>query len=153
VPVESGLSLGAFTLDPDRRLLRGDLGEAQLSPISTRFLKCLADAHGRTVSRSDLIAELWAGNRFVGEQALNRVASETRRAASSAGSASLIETVQKSGYRLSGAGGSPDDVESVGTRRRIPLWSIALFVFVIVVASLSWLIDSAMGLIWLATAN
>ena len=71
------ISIGDFALDIQHRQLRGDLGEVPLSPLSVRFLRYLAARPGHTISRSELIDELWDGNYLVGEQALNRLASET----------------------------------------------------------------------------
>jgi DNA-binding winged helix-turn-helix (wHTH) protein len=46
------------------------------------------------VSRDVLIDRLWSGNRLVGDPALNRLASEVRRAGGGAGGEALLfETV------------------------------------------------------------
>jgi hypothetical protein len=100
------------------------------------------------VTRAELIETLWSGNYLVGEQALNRVVSETRRAAKSVAAAPLIETVQKTGYRVSGLDPQP------GSRARFA-WPttarlvIALAIFVVVMAAISVVIDNAMGLVWM----
>ena len=87
-----------------------------------------------------------AGNYLVGEPALNRLVSETRRAARDICDTPLIETVQKNGYRLVTAAG-PVPAASV---RPFPLWAwFALLAGGIVVLVLIYLsIDASMGLIW-----
>jgi DNA-binding winged helix-turn-helix (wHTH) protein len=144
------IPLGSYTLDEETKLLRGDRGQIRISPLSSRFLKKLAVEEGRTVSRSELINELWAGNYLVGEDALNRLASETRRAAKTAGSSSLIETVQKSGYRLYGPRPVRDSVLHQRHRERMLRWALWLFAFAVVVAGLNWLMETLIGLSWVS---
>jgi DNA-binding winged helix-turn-helix (wHTH) protein len=147
----SVISAGAYELDLDRRALKGERGEAELSPLACRFLRALARQPGRIVSRAELIDDLWSGNHLVGEPALNRLVSETRRTVRSAGDENLIETVQKTGYRLVGS----SQAEHSAARRaagnaRLIRWAFVLVAFVVVVVGLQILIDSATGLAWVA---
>jgi DNA-binding winged helix-turn-helix (wHTH) protein len=138
---------GGYQLDPERRIVRGERGEAELSPLAFRFLTMLGRAPGATVSRNDLITELWSGNHLVGEPALNRLVSETRRTVRSVSDLNPIETVQKSGYRLvvRNAGA----VEA-GSRRSFgwARWAALFGAVVVVLVLLNLLMDSAMGLAW-----
>jgi DNA-binding winged helix-turn-helix (wHTH) protein len=141
------IPLGAFALDVQSRVLRGAKVDIEISPLVARFLESLAAQPGSVVTRQQLIDRLWDGNHLVGEPALNRVASETRMAIREAGGEPLIETVQRRGYRL---------VVRRGTRRAsdgLSVWTIAIamIAFLLVAGVLHWLMDSAMGVIWLSS--
>lgn len=140
--------VAAFELDVERRMVRNARGEAGLSPLGCRLLRALSVQPGSTVSREDLIRELWAGNHFVGEPALNRLVSETRRALRSIGDEPAIETVQRSGYRLTLATAPVASMPPAPTQwpwRRIALW-LAVFVIVAVLAKV--VMDEAIGFLW-----
>lgn len=143
------IHLGPVSLDLADRTLIGDRGEARLSPLAARLLVLLAAQPGHVISREEIIAELWNGNHYVGDSALNRLVSETRRVARETGSTSLIETVQKSGYRLTVAGPRQPSVQLPPDRAS--MWHLAklLIVFAVVVGGLIWLMDTATGLLWL----
>jgi len=91
------IAIGAYQLDVGRRMLVGAGGEAALSPLGSRLLQYLAEHRGEVVGREALIDALWSGNFLVGDPALNRLISETRKAAQQVGTQALIETVHKSG--------------------------------------------------------
>jgi DNA-binding winged helix-turn-helix (wHTH) protein len=133
--------------DPARRVIRGRQGETELSPLACRLLLALLRQPGSTVSREDLINELWAGNYLVGEPALNRLVSETRRAARGICDTPLIETVQKSGYRLVTAAGP---VPATPAFPSLPWGRIALVLIAAIglMVMIYLVIDSSMGLIW-----
>jgi len=141
------IAIGAYRLDAGRRMLIGNGGEAELSPLAGRFLQTPAREPGKLVSRSDLIDELWAGNYLVGDPALNRLVSETRRAARAVGPAELIETVQKSGYRLVAA--PRGEASPPLADRRLARWAFVIVVLVIIFVGLNLLIDGLMGLVWM----
>ena len=146
---EEPIRLGAFEFQPFRRSLKGDQAEVDLSPLATRFLSRLVAAGGEVVTRSELIDHLWDGNVLVGESALNRLTSETRRAAAAAGDGMLIETVQKRGYRIAGPGVA-DGAQPRSTRRPLLVAAGALAAFMLVAGALHWLMETAIGLIWVA---
>jgi DNA-binding winged helix-turn-helix (wHTH) protein len=133
--------------DAARRVIRGRQGETELSPLACRLLQALLRQPGSTVSREELINELWAGNYLVGEPALNRLVSETRRAARGICDTPLIETVQKNGYRLVTAAGP---VPATPVHSPLPwIWIVAALGAGIVVLVLIYLtIDASMGVIW-----
>lgn len=145
----STISAGPYRIDLARRALTGERGEAALSPLACRFLGVLAGRPGQVVSRTELIDDLWSGNHLVGEPALNRLVSETRRTARTAGEKDLIETVQKSGYRLVGPAAAALAPVAVD-REKLLRWGFWLLAFVIVVVGLNWLMDTATGLAWVA---
>lgn len=146
----STISAGPYRIDLARRALTGERGEAALSPLACRFLGVLAGRPGQVVSRAELIDDLWSGNHLVGEPALNRLVSETRRTARTAGEKDLIETVQKSGYRLVGSSAVAAATPVAVNRERLFRWGFWLLAFVIVVVGLNWLMDTAIGLAWVA---
>jgi len=133
--------------DAARRVIRGRQGETELSPLACRLLQALLRQPGSTVSREDLINELWAGNYLVGEPALNRLVSETRRAARDICDTPLIETVQKNGYRLITAAGP---VPASPVHRPAPWGRIALALgaAIVLVVLIYLTLDPAMGVIW-----
>src|SRR4051812_47495708 len=89
------IDVGRCQMDPVARVLRGQAGTRRLSPLGTRFLVTLAERPGAIVSREVLIDRLWSGNYLVGAPALNRLASEVRRAiVGAAGEAPMLETVR-----------------------------------------------------------
>jgi DNA-binding winged helix-turn-helix (wHTH) protein len=146
------IGIGPRRLDVGGRLLSGERGETELSPLACRFLVSLSRKPGEIVARNTLIEELWAGNFLVGDPGLNRLVSETRRAIAKVQEARLIETVQKTGYRLT--------VESITrTVPEIPRvdatdraswkrWALIFATVIIVTLALHWLIDSLTGLVW-----
>ena len=144
---------GTYRLDPDRRMLIGEGGEAELSPLACRFLQTLAREPGKLVSRSELIDELWAGNYLVGDPALNRLVSETRRAARAVGPAELIETVQKSGYRLVAARRAEAAPAPAARRLADPSlarWAFAIVVLIVIFVGLILILDTLMALAWVS---
>jgi DNA-binding winged helix-turn-helix (wHTH) protein len=91
----------ALQLDVDRRRVTLGDREVELSPIATQFLDMLMRQAGTLVTREQLIGEIWHGNFLVGDEALNRVVSETRRAlGDDARAPRFIQTVPRRGYRL-----------------------------------------------------
>lgn len=104
------LRLGALLVDPARRHVAGPGGAATLEPRVMQVLLRLADADGAVVTRAALIEDCWQG-RFVGDDAVNRTISEVRRVARGPGAGSFaVETIPKTGWRLTGSrqSSSPD---------------------------------------------
>lgn len=92
--------LGAIYVDPPtRRIGHGERFEI-LEPRVMQVLVVLAEANGSVVSRDELIERCWSG-RIVSENAINRVISRIRQAASECGvDAFHLETITKVGYRV-----------------------------------------------------
>lgn len=97
------LRIGEYTLECSEHVLRGPKGQAIVSPLAVRMLSILSQAAPEPVGRSELIDSLWQGNALIGEPALNRLVSETRSAAKTAGSEPLIRTISRVGYALAGS--------------------------------------------------
>ncbi|MEM9223852.1 MAG: transcriptional regulator [Pseudomonadota bacterium] len=73
----------------------------QLSPRAINVLRVLAEANGDVVSRRELLRSVWPSV-TVGDESLTQAVAEIRRALDGAGKQPrLVETVPKSGYRLS----------------------------------------------------
>ena len=99
---------------------------------------CLAASSGQTLSRDELIAELWP-RVIVTENSLTRAVSELRKHLGAAGGGRVkIETVPKKGYRLV--------VERTANanlwRRALPWPAFALPAFAMVVLAGGWLTES-----------
>lgn len=93
-------ALGAFAVDPPRRLVIGPEGAETLEPRVVQVLVALARAGGAIVTRDELVASCWGG-RAIGDDAINRAIGRIRRLAESDGGASFtVETIRKVGYRL-----------------------------------------------------
>jgi len=84
-----------------------------------QVLLVLADSAGRVVTRETLFNRCWGGV-FVGDDSLNRAVAAVRRAAATVGGTFEIETIPRTGYRLTGAtiSPSPSGLASRGYSRR-----------------------------------
>lgn len=112
--------------------------ERKLEPRLMHLFCSLAASPGRTLSRDDLIAELWP-RVIVTENSLTRAVSELRKHLGAAGGGLVkIETVPKKGYRLV--------VEQTGnanlSRRALPWPAFALPAFAMVILAGGWLAES-----------
>lgn len=95
--------LGETLIFPASREVAGPGGSATIEPKVMQVLLALADRAGEVVTREDLIRTCW-NNQFVGDDAVNRAVGEVRRVARTlAGGAFAIETIPRTGYRLTGA--------------------------------------------------
>ena len=155
---DRSLVLGDCRLDVVKRILKGKEGASEVSPIATRFLQLLAERAGETVSRTEFVEQLWAGNHLVGGPALNRVASEARKAVAAATGLPLVETVHGRGYRLitTAEPVSAFTAPSLTPTRWSRGWSIfaaAIFTFVLAVGAVIWILDQVMGLVGMTQQN
>ena len=92
--------IGRAEISPSTHILRGPGGETSVEPLVMQVLLALCDAQGRVVSREALFGRCW-GNVTVGEDSLNRIIAEARRAAKSIAPDSFeIQTIPRTGYRL-----------------------------------------------------
>lgn len=112
------LILGAATVSPSTRLVRGPGGEATLEPRAMQVLVALSEAAGAVVTRDDIFSRCW-GAAVVGDDSLNRTIADIRRVARSvAGDSFAIETVPRTGYRLVVSDGVDDAGDPGASRRR-----------------------------------
>src|SRR5262252_10745724 len=91
-------AFGPFLLDPDERRLTRDGRRLPVPGKAWQILVMLAEAGGRLVAHEALRAKLWP-NVVVEDRTLT-VHMSTLRKALGDGSASIIETVSREGYRL-----------------------------------------------------
>jgi len=95
------LRIGTRLVDRDtHRLLAGDESR-RLTPKALAVLVELARAGGRTRSRDELLDSAWRGTSPTPE-VVSQIIKELRRTLDTPGQASLIETVPRAGYRLTG---------------------------------------------------
>ena len=93
-------ALGDWEVDPLGNRLNADGREVRLEPKLMAVLAYLARAHGRIVTKDELLERVWP-RRYVVEGVLKRAVSELRRSlGDDARSPRYIETVYKVGYRL-----------------------------------------------------
>ena len=92
--------VGEWLIEPDEvRIKMGDKSK-RLEPKVMDFLVCLACRAGETVTKDELIEEVWQGV-IVGDEALQRCVSKLRNALDdNARAPQFIATVPKRGYKL-----------------------------------------------------
>src|SRR3954471_15768796 len=94
--------LGPLHVSPARRLIEGPAGKANVEPIVMKVFLLLLDARGNVVTRDELFGNAWGGV-FVGDDSLNRAIAYVRKiAAETAPGLFEIETIPRTGYRLTG---------------------------------------------------
>ena len=95
--------LGPISVSPARRTVSGPAGEAHLEPLVMQVFLLLLDLRGTVVSRTELFDQVWGGV-MVGDDSLNRVVARVRRIAAEASPGLFeIETIPRTGYRMTGA--------------------------------------------------
>jgi DNA-binding winged helix-turn-helix (wHTH) protein len=100
-------TLGLTVISPSSRTIAGPGGTADVEPRVMQVLVVLADAAGQVVTRGTLFDRCWGGV-YVGDDSLNRTIGAIRKLAAEIGGGSFeIETIPRTGYRLSGANGAP----------------------------------------------
>lgn len=72
----------------------------RIEPMMTKLLNVLLNARGETITREQLIIEVWEGNEGVGNKALTKNIYKLRKVLETNGFCGLIETLPKRGYRL-----------------------------------------------------
>jgi TolB-like protein/DNA-binding winged helix-turn-helix (wHTH) protein len=93
-------ALGAFRVDPSRRIIDGPDGETTIEPKIMAVLRMLAAHPGEVVTRQQFIETIWA-TEYGGDESLTRAVSQLRKILGDApGNHRYIETVPKTGYRL-----------------------------------------------------
>lgn len=107
--------IGPLSISPSRRRIEGPGGTVHLEPLIMQVFLILLDASGQVVTRSDLFDQCWGGA-AVGDDSLNRAIAKVRSAASEAQPGFVeIETIPRTGYRLT----TPDAI-GPGTNSREP---------------------------------
>jgi DNA-binding winged helix-turn-helix (wHTH) protein/tetratricopeptide (TPR) repeat protein len=92
--------VGDFEADPQLNELRGPSGAVRIEPKVMEVLAYLAARSGQTVSREELLEQIWE-KRFVVEEVLTRSISQLRSVfGDDPREPRYVQTVQKRGYRL-----------------------------------------------------
>lgn len=95
-------TLGLAVVSPSSRTVSGPGGTAVVEPRVMQVLVVLADAAGQVVTRETLFQRCW-GDVYVGDDSLNRAIGAIRKLAAGIGGSSFeVETIPRTGYRLSG---------------------------------------------------
>ena len=117
------LELGSLSISPSRRLVQGPAGKANVEPLTMQVLLLLIDAGGKVVTRTELFDQCWGGD-IVGDDSLNRAIGKVRRVGAEVAPGLFeIETIPRTGYRLTGeivehlGGASGDSDETVPSSR------------------------------------
>jgi DNA-binding winged helix-turn-helix (wHTH) protein/tetratricopeptide (TPR) repeat protein len=96
------LQLGPMLVSPSRRLVEGPGGHAHVEPLIMQVFLLLLDAGGKVVTRTQLFDQCWGGV-IVGDDSLNRVIAKVRRTGAQVAPGLFeIETIPRTGYRLTG---------------------------------------------------
>lgn len=96
------LQLGPMLVSPSRRLLEGPGGHAHVEPLIMQVFLLLIDAGGKVVTRTELFDQCWGGV-MVGDDSLNRAIAKVRRTGAQVVPGLFeIETIPRTGYRLTG---------------------------------------------------
>ena len=96
------IQIGPMLVSPSRRLVEGPGGHAHVEPLIMQVFLMLLDAGGRVVTRTELFDQCWGGV-IVGDDSLNRAIAKVRRTTSHIAPGLLeIETIPRTGYRLTG---------------------------------------------------
>jgi DNA-binding winged helix-turn-helix (wHTH) protein len=112
----SDFDAGPLHVSPARRLIEGPAGHAHVEPIVMKVFLLLLDADGSVVTRDELFGNAWGGV-FVGDDSLNRAIAQVRKiAAETAPGMFEVETIPRTGYRLTGdivglLESKPDDIQ------------------------------------------
>lgn len=94
--------LGPLQISPARRQVAGPAGEAHVEPLIMQVFLLLLDVGGQVVTRQALFDQVWGGV-AVGDDSLNRAVAGVRRiAAETAPGLFEIETIPRTGYRVTG---------------------------------------------------
>ena len=96
------IQLGPMLVSPSRRLVEGPGGHVHVEPLIMQVFLLLLDAGGKVVTRTQLFDQCWGGV-IVGDDSLNRAIAKVRRVGVQVAPGLYeIETIPRTGYRLSG---------------------------------------------------
>lgn len=116
---------GPLSVSPGRRRIVGPGGQIQVEPVTMLVFLMLLDSAGQVVTRDQLFDACWGGD-MVGDDSLNRAINRVRRIDAETGPGLFaIETIPRTGYRLTGtvADFGHLDTDANG-RRRSRRWVI-----------------------------
>jgi DNA-binding winged helix-turn-helix (wHTH) protein/tetratricopeptide (TPR) repeat protein len=100
--LRSDFELGPMVVSPPRRLVEGPGGNVHVQPLIMQVFLMLLDARGEVVTRNDLFEQCWGGD-MVGDDSLNRAIAKVREIeAQVAPGLFEIETIPRTGYRMTG---------------------------------------------------
>jgi TolB-like protein/DNA-binding winged helix-turn-helix (wHTH) protein len=100
ISIQSGFTLGDWTVYPLEGRLVGEEGERRIQPKSMDVLLCLAEHAGAVAQREDILRHVW-GERAQNDEPLTRCIGELRRSLDDTrAEPNYILTVPKRGYRL-----------------------------------------------------
>jgi DNA-binding winged helix-turn-helix (wHTH) protein/tetratricopeptide (TPR) repeat protein len=100
--VRSDFQIGSLHVSPSRRLVEGPAGSIHLQPLIMQAFLLLLDADGDVVTRDQLFDQCWGGN-LVGNESLNRVMARVKHIPAEVAPGFFeIETIPRTGYRISG---------------------------------------------------
>ena len=112
--------VGPLFVSPSRRRVEGPDGTIQVEPVTMQVFLLLLDAAGKVVTRDELFEAGWGGA-MVGDDSLNRAINRVRRIAAETGPGLFeIETIPRTGYRLTGELLKSDGPQRVGDDLRQP---------------------------------
>lgn len=95
-------TLGLAAVSPSSRTIVGPGGKTDVEPRVMQVLVALAGGVGQVVTRHALFDRCWGGV-YVGDDSLNRAVGAVRKLATDiAGGSFEIETIPRTGYRLTG---------------------------------------------------
>lgn len=110
--VRSDFEAGPLRVSPSRRLVEGPRGRVHLEPLVMQVFLLLLDRDGEVVTRNELFDQCWGGA-MVGDDSLNRAIAKVRRVTSSIAPGLFeVETIPRTGYRLTAAGVSASAAET-----------------------------------------
>ncbi len=126
--------LGSTRIDPASREVIGPGGANTIEPRVMQVLLVLAHAAGGVVTRDELSRLCW-NSQIVGDDALNRAIGEVRRLARTVAADEFgVETIPRTGYRLTGAtiatdgaapaAPAPGPTPAAGTPRMSRRWMV-----------------------------
>lgn len=96
------IQFGPMLVSPSRRLVEGPGGHAHVEPLIMQVFLLLLDAGGKVVTRNELFDQCWGGV-IVGDDSLNRAIAKVRRTGAQVAPGLFeIETIPRTGYRLTG---------------------------------------------------
>lgn len=144
IAARSDFTLGLAVFSPSSRTIVGPGGATVIEPRVMQVLVALTEARGEVVTRETLFKRCW-GSVFVGDDSLNRAVAAIRKLAAEIADGSFeIETVPRTGYRLTPAAAEPvaeragDSVAPPGALSRRGFAGAALGLAAIAGGSMWW---------------
>ncbi|MCV3739536.1 response regulator transcription factor [Rhizobium sp. TRM96647] len=96
--LQPSLRFDDLEIDESLRMIKSDLGSAQLSPIEFRLLKRLIEEPGRVRDRNDLIQAAWPPNFHVEHRTVDVHIAKLRRRLKQTTGKKIIRTIRSTGF-------------------------------------------------------